>query len=277
MLEEIMVSTTIKNIYSLVNIKMNVPFSYKQILSCKALKFLADLHINFDYRRQELLTIAEEKRSANRKKDFNGNEIVDPTIESKQSINLNGFNPKEIEIWNLEKINSTKRLSMSDNKKLLVHFDADSSIEWATLVEAQIKIKDLVAENNQLVSSEGEQMKYFTEKEFPVLVCPRNLNLVEDNFQVTGSKLCSSFFDAGLYLFHNAKMLLENDSFPCLYLNNIENYFEAKFWNEIITFAEEELELETGSIKAVVSLDGKLPEFEKRHIKEELSEHLFVT
>ncbi len=256
-----MINTTIKNIYSLVDIKMKVPFSYKQVLSCKALKFLADLHINFNYRRLELLSIRNEKRV-----NLNGARI--------DFSNFNKYNHNEVKTFGLNQIDSLKKSISKNNSVSVVSFSSDDNPSWSSLVETQLGLKEIVDSNCSASSIENEDSIDVAVNEISILFCGRDLSIDEINFYIDKAPLSASFFDFGLYLYHNSKQLINSGSTPTVFIPNIMNYYEAKFWNEFLLFVEQELELETGSIKAVVSLDEKLPEFEKRHIKEELVEHL---
>ena len=96
----------------------------------------------------------------------------------------------------------------------------------------------------------------------------------EKSLYVDGNPLSAAFFDLGLFLFHNAKNLSENGSCTYLYLDKIENYYEAKFWNEIIAYSEEELSLPEGKIKTMMTFVPSLAGFEKDHINQELKGHL---
>jgi len=53
-----------------------------------------------------------------------------------------------------------------------------------------------------------------------------------------------------MFFFHNAKKLIEQGLTPYFYLHNVENHIEAKLWNDIFIFAEEQLHLPIGITKA---------------------------
>lgn len=254
-------SISAKNVYSVVDIKVPVPFTYKQVLTCKALKFMAEVHLNFNDRRLELLSIREEKNGSSKNGSVNFS-------------NLNSFSDRKIRVFGINE-NELIRKSLVENSNLIVvDFKNQNTPSWSGLVETQLSLKEIINSNHTDVSFESEQSQDFAVKEMPIVVCGRDLDDDEINFHVAKVPLCASFFDYGLYLFHNAKHIAASGSAPVVFIPNIVNYYEAKFWNEFFLFVEQELELETGSIKAIVSIDDKLPEFEKRHIKEELDEHL---
>ena len=80
--------------------------------------------------------------------------------------------------------------------------------------------------------------------------------------------------DAGLYLFHNIKRTLSYGTGPYFYLPKLENHMEARLWDEIFAFAEQELGVTHGTIKATVVLETILAAFEIEEILYELREHM---
>lgn len=254
-------SISTKNVYSVIDIKVQVPFTYKQVLTCKALKFLAEIHLNFNDRRLELLTIRNEK-SGNSK---NGSVCFS---------DLNSFSDRKIRVFGIHDNELIRKSFVENNQLVVVDFRNQNTPSWSGLVETQLSLKEIINSDHTEVTLESEHPQDFAIKEMPIVVGGRDLDDDEINFHVDKVPLSASFFDYGLYLFHNAKHIAAGGSVPVVFIPNIVNYYEAKFWNEFLLFVEQELELETGSIKAIVSLDDKLPEFEKRHIKEELDEHL---
>ena len=55
-------------------------------------------------------------------------------------------------------------------------------------------------------------------------------------------------------MFHNIKRTLEKGTGPYFYLPKLENHLEARLWDNVFTFSEEELGVKTGTIKATVLL-----------------------
>ncbi|KAM9469831.1 malate synthase-like [Clarias gariepinus] len=108
----------------------------------------------------------------------------------------------------------------------------------------------------------------------PVLMLrPRAWNMVEHNMLVNGREVPGPLFDFGLLMFHNAKLLLQNQSGPFFYLSKVESYLEARLWNQIFLWTEDRLGLPVGSIKATVLIECVLATFEMEEILYELKEH----
>ncbi|XP_048826452.1 malate synthase-like [Brienomyrus brachyistius] len=106
-----------------------------------------------------------------------------------------------------------------------------------------------------------------------LMLRPRAWNMVEHNMMVNGKEVPGPLFDFGLLMFHNGKLLLQNNSGPFFYLSKIECYKEARLWNKIFLWAEEKLDLPFGCIKATVLIENILATFEMEEILYELRQH----
>src|SRR5207247_6990352 len=80
-------------------------------------------------------------------------------------------------------------------------------------------------------------------------------------------------FDFGLFFFHNAKQLIARGSGPYFYLPKMESHLEARLWNDIFVFSQEELKIPRGSIKATALIETVVAAFEMDEILHELREH----
>lgn len=248
-----MISTSTKNIYSLVDIKMKVPFSHKQVLSCKALKIVADLHLNFNDRRLDLLTSDYEKQNL-----FQPNKTNRFFSELRPIRNDNGritdlkneFEDRRIEMISPAERDLIKESISINSKLLIIDFNETLSPTWELLIESQINLKDAI--NNILASDshDNSDSETMVEKIIPLMVRPRSLQSNEKNFLIDNKPVSAAFFDLGLYLYHNAKKLVDQGFAPYFYLPEIGNHLEANLWDDIFGFAEEELNLQFGTIKA---------------------------
>ncbi|RXN26847.1 malate glyoxysomal-like protein [Labeo rohita] len=90
---------------------------------------------------------------------------------------------------------------------------------------------------------------------------------------VNGREVPGPLFDFGLLMFHNAKLLLQNQSGPFFYLSKVESYMEARLWSQIFFWTEKKLSMPTGCIKATVLIECVLASFEMEEILYELKEH----
>jgi len=83
----------------------------------------------------------------------------------------------------------------------------------------------------------------------------------------------ASIFDFGVYLFHNAKTLLERGTGPYFYLPKMQSHLEARLWNDIFCMAQDELGIPRGSIRATVLIETLPAAFEMDEILWELRDH----
>src|SRR5699024_160389 len=73
--------------------------------------------------------------------------------------------------------------------------------------------------------------------------------------------------------FHNAKELLKRGSGPYFYLPKVEHHGEARLWNDVFIFAQNELGIPQGTIKATVLIETITAAFEMDEILYELRAH----
>src|SRR5208283_5138952 len=88
-----------------------------------------------------------------------------------------------------------------------------------------------------------------------------------------GKPISASFFDFGLFLFHNAETLIQKGTGPYFYVPKLESHLEARLWNEVFSFSEETLGIKKGTIKATVLIETIPAAFEMDEILYELREH----
>lgn len=74
-------------------------------------------------------------------------------------------------------------------------------------------------------------------------------------------------------MYHNARKLFEASSGPYFYLSKLEGASEAELWNEIFIWAQEQLGLPRGTIKACVLIENIISSFELEEILYALREH----
>ena len=83
-----------------------------------------------------------------------------------------------------------------------------------------------------------------------------------------------SLFDFGLYVFHNARELLERGAAPYFYLPKLESHLEARLWNDVVHARPGRRSgIPRGTIRATVLIETILAAFEMDEILYELREH----
>jgi malate synthase len=152
----------------------------------------------------------------------------------------------------------------------MADFEDACSPTWENVVEGQRNLIDAV---RRTISLETPEKSYRLNDETATLVVrPRGWHLHERHVQVDGQPVSASLFDFGLACFHNAGELLERGSGPYYYLPKLESHLEARLWNDVFAFAEDELELPDAAIRATVLIETILAAFEMDEILWELRE-----
>ena len=155
-------------------------------------------------------------------------------------------------------LNSGARVFMAD-------FEDANSPTWQNNIEGQVNLVDA---NNRTISLDTGEKRYELGDDPAVLVVrPRGWHLPEKHVLVDGEPISGSLFDFGLYVVHNRER-------PWFYIPKLENHLEARLWASVFDFAEDELDLARGSIKATVLIETVLAAFEMDEILYELREHI---
>jgi malate synthase len=245
-----------------------------EILSAEALAFVAELHRRFDGTRRRLLAARAERQAridAGELPDFlpetrevrEGDWRVAPVPADLQDRRVEITGPVDRKMV-INALNSGARCFMAD-------FEDANTPTWRNNLDGQANLIDAIERTIELDT--GEKTYRLGHDPAVLLVRPRGWHLPERHVLVDGDQVSGSLFDFGLYLFHNGRRLLEKGSGPYLYLPKLESHLEARLWNDVFVFAEEELDLPPGSIKATVLIETILAAFEMEEILFELRDH----
>jgi malate synthase len=162
-------------------------------------------------------------------------------------------------------LNSGARMYMAD-------FEDAHAPTWDATIAGQINLRDAIRGTIAYTSPEGKRYT-LNPKVATLLVRPRGWHLVEKHVLVDGRPVSASLFDFGMFFFLNAKALLQKGTGPYFYLPKLENHREARLWNDVFLFAQEQLGIPRGTIKATVLIETILAAFEMDEILYELREH----
>ncbi|MFV9509692.1 malate synthase A [Tepidibacillus sp. LV47] len=258
-------------------LKINAPNTpqVEEILTPDALLFLEKLVRNFSETRQHLLN-----RRKVRQKEIDQGKIPDFLPETKEIRDGNWTIapvPEELLDRRVEITGPTDRKMIinalnSGAKVFMADFEDANSPTWENMIQGQINLRDAVRRTISYRSPEGKEYK-LNEKVAILFVRPRGWHLEEKHVLFEGKPIPASLFDFGLYFYHNAKTLLENGSGPYFYLPKLESYLEARLWNDIFVFAQKELGIPQGTIKATVLIETIFAAFEMDEILYELRDH----
>jgi malate synthase len=144
---------------------------------------------------------------------------------------------------------------------------------WVNLLVGQLNLRDAVRRTITWDDPDSGKAYRLNDQIATLVVRPRGLHLVERHLLLDGRPIPGALVDAGLFLFHNARALLERGTGPYLYLPKLESHLEARFWNEILTYAEGALGIAQGTVKATVLIETLPAAFEMDEILWELRDH----
>ncbi|WP_170109480.1 malate synthase A [Melghirimyces profundicolus] len=259
-----------------VEVKGEITGEFGEILTPEALEFVAKLARNFTDDRDRLLHNRErrqkeidEGRGPGFRKETeeirNRSWSIDPVPYDLRDRRVEITGPASDRKMVINALNSGAKVFMAD-------FEDANSPTWENCIQGQINMRDAVNGTIRFINPDGKRYQ-LKEKPAVLLIRPRGWHLDEKHVTVDGRPVPGGLFDFGLYFFHNAKPLLKKGSGPYFYLPKLENHLEARLWNDVFLFAQKELKIAPGTIKATVLIETITAAFEMDEILYELKEH----
>jgi malate synthase len=246
-----------------------------QILTPEASAFLTKMAREFEPRRQELLqrrVVRQQKIDAGQMPEFLSETAHIREKEWKVAAIPPDLLDRRVEITGpvdrkmiINALNSGASVFMAD-------FEDSNSPTWLNNLEGQANLRDAIDGTIRYVSPEGKRYE-LNPRVATLLVRPRGWHLQERHFLVDGKPISGSLFDFALYFFHNAERLIRKGTGPYFYLPKLESHLEARLWNDVFCFAQDELGIPRGTIRATVLIETILAAFEMDEILFELREH----
>lgn len=248
---------------------------FSEILTPHALEFLEKLHRYFNEQRKHLLEYRQQLQEG-----LNEGNKLDFLKETKHIREGNwtiGQLPRDLQDRRVEITGPVNRKMIinalnSGANGFMADFEDATSPTWENVINGQLNLRDAIRKSIDFVAGNGK--RYELKEETAVLIVrPRGWHLEERHIQVNGKPMSASLVDFGLYFFHNAKELLERGTGPYFYLPKVENHLEARLWNDVFVFSQNELGISQGTIKATVLIETITAAFEMDEILYELREH----
>ena len=251
-----------------------MPTAYQTILTDEAIAFLTKLQRQFGQRRHDLLqqrTVRQATIDAGEPLTFlpeteairQGDWQVTPVPAGLQQrwVEITGPTDRKMVI---NALNSGAHVFMAD-------FEDANSPTWANMVEGQINLRDA---NNRTIKLVTDKKTYqLSDNPATLFVRPRGWHLDERHLLIDGQPMSGSLFDFGLYFFHNATTRLANGEGTYYYLAKLESHHEAELWDDVFRFAQTELGLPIGTIKATVLIETITASLEMEEILYALRDH----
>ena len=246
-----------------------------EVLTSAALDFVADLARTFEATRGALLA----ERTARQAALSAGGELG--FLTETRSIREGAWRvapaPADLTVRKVEITGPTDRKMVinalnSGASVYMADFEDANTPTWENLVSGQVNLVDAVRRTIDFTSPEGKRYA-LGETLATLVVRPRGWHLIEKHWSVDGKPIAGAFMDFGLYIFHNARALIERGSGPYFYLPKLESHKEARLWNDVFVRAQEHLGIPNGTIKATVLVETFPAAFEMEEILYELRDH----
>jgi malate synthase len=247
----------------------------QSILTPEAVSFLSALARNFEERRQQLLARRRERQDEIDRGVLP--QFLPQTAWIRNSDWVAAPIPADLEDRRVEITGPVDRKMIinalnSGASVFMADFEDSNSPTWRNNLDGQANLRDAVNGTITYVSPEGKRYEVGAGPAV-LMVRPRGWHLDEKHFVVDGRPIAGGLFDFGLYFFHNAKALMAKGSGPYFYLPKMESHLEARLWNDVFHFAQQELGIPRGTIRATVLIETILAAFEMDEIIYELREH----
>ncbi|OKJ75100.1 malate synthase A [Streptomyces sp. CB02460] len=250
-----------------------------EVLTPAALAFVAELHRRFTPRRDELLARRGERRAeiartstldflpetAAIRADDSWKVAPAPAALNDRRVEITGPTDRKMTI---NALNSGARVWLAD-------FEDASAPTWENVVLGQLNLMD--AYNRSIDFTDPRSGKSYALKPADelatVVTRPRGWHLDERHLQLDGTPVPGALVDFGLYFFHNAQRLIDLGKGPYFYLPKTESHLEARLWNDIFVFAQDELGIPQGTVRATVLIETITAAYEMEEILYELRDH----
>jgi malate synthase len=247
---------------------------FDEVLTDDAVRFVAELQRRFGGRRQELLDARSERMRE--LQDGGTLDFLPETREIREGEWQVAPAPPDLQKRRVEITGPTNRKMVinalnSGADGFMSDFEDSNSPTWKNMIEGQINLTEAIEGTISL--QEGNKSYELGEETATLLVRPRGWHLPEKHIVVGGEPVAGAFVDFGLYFFRNAKRLMEKGSGPYFYLPKMEHHLEARLWNDVFTFAQQDCSIPHGTIKATVLIETIPAAFQMEEILYELRDH----
>ncbi|TNE61421.1 MAG: malate synthase A [Alphaproteobacteria bacterium] len=250
---------------------------YARILSPGALAFVAELETLFGARRRELIKARRERQVR-----FDAGELPDflpETRDIRESDWKILGTPEDLKDRRVEITGPVDRKMMinafnSGANVFMADFEDASAPTWENMIDGQTNLFDYAHGTLAYTDPVSGKAYALGEKTAVLKVRPRGWHMLEAHAELDGAPVSASLFDFGLYIYHNARALLERGTGPYFYLPKMESHREAKLWDDVFTHTEKALGLAHGTIKATVLIETLPAAFEMDEILFALKDHI---
>src|SRR5687768_16842623 len=202
-----------------------------EVLTPEALDFVAQLHRSFNPERQRLLLDRGRRQAridAGEMPGFVPNPIESRDPNWRVAPAPPDFDDRRVEITGpaepkmlINALNSGASVFMAD-------FEDALSPTWDNVVTGQWAVSEAV--RRRLPFQTDEKSYALDDRIAALCIRPRRRHLAEALVLVDGAPFSASIVDFGIWLFRNARELLDRGSGPYLCLPRLESHLEAALW-----------------------------------------------
>lgn len=251
--------------------------TFEKILSPNALLFIADLERRFGMQRKMLL---ENRKLAQLR--YDDGELPDFALETEHIRKSEweiGDVPLKLQDRRVEITGPVDRKMIinalnSGAKVFMADFEDASSPKFQNMLDGQLNLYDFTNGSLSFEDEKRGKSYHLNEDLATLMVRTRGWHLEEAHITVDGNPISASLFDFGLHFFHNAKSLIAQNKGPYYYLPKIENYQEARLWNDVFNFAQAAMGIPNGTIKVTVLIETLPAAFQMDEILHALQNHI---
>ncbi|BBF86632.1 malate synthase [Aquitalea magnusonii] len=249
--------------------------AFEEILTTEALAFVAKLHRQFEGRRRELIAarvVRQAELDAGKLPDFLPETAAIRAGDWKIAPLPQDLLDRRVEITGPVDRKMMINALNSGAKSFMADFEDSNCPSWENQISGQINVRDAYRKTISFANPDGKQYK-LNDTIATLILRPRGWHLMEKHVTVDGEIVSGALFDFALSFFHNIAYLQTVGSATYYYLPKMEGHLEARLWNDVFVFAQKELGIPQGTIKATVLIETILAAFEMDEILYELREH----
>ncbi|MCI4330374.1 MAG: hypothetical protein L3K19_00805 [Thermoplasmata archaeon] len=239
-----------------IRLPAGVGLATEPILTPEALEFLATMARRFRPRCARLLwerkVLADLREPSGSGPTAEGRAIreADWTVPPAPP----GLETRQVEIVGEPAARAIVRGLNSKADVFVADFDDLHAPMWGVTLHGQWNLARAVRRSLEYLAHHGERFRVVS-RPATIMVRPRAWHVAEPGLTVDDRPVPAGLFDAGLYLFHNARELVRCGTGPYFYLSKLEHYPEAALWDEVFTFAEGSLGLARGTVRATAVIE----------------------
>ena len=162
----------------------------------------------------------------------------------------------------------------ADVDVFMADFEDAQSPTWDGLIEGQVNLRDANLGTIHFVDEARGKTYQLNDNPALLIARVRGLHLPEKHILYHGKPVPGALVDFAMYLFHNYQQRLANGSGVYFYVPKLQHGSEAAWWSKVFTFAEDQLDLARGTIRATALIETLPAVFQMHEILYALKDHM---